>query len=183
MLEKLEDIVFRSRLIILGFFAAFTIYSGFYATQQRMTAGFEKQLPAGHEYIQTFQEYRDRLFGSNRIIVVLKQREGVIWNKDYFSTYKDLTDALFYLPGVAWVSLVSIVMTLPFFPGSGWIVDQLAAVNFLAIVTPVLAYAGLALSRREFTMFRQTGWKLIIISLLVFTGTYVGSAVVAQVLL
>ncbi|MDF3919325.1 DUF3100 domain-containing protein [Salinicola salarius] len=91
--------------------------------------------------------------------------------------------APFYLPGVAWVSLVSIVMTLPFFPGSGWIVDQLAAVNFLAIVTPVLAYAGLALSRREFTMFRQTGWKLIIISLLVFTGTYVGSAVVAQLLL
>ncbi|OLO05326.1 MULTISPECIES: DUF3100 domain-containing protein [Salinicola] len=91
--------------------------------------------------------------------------------------------APFYLPGVAWVSLVSILMTLPFFPGSAWIVDQLAAVNFLAIVTPVLAYAGLALSRREFSMFRQTGWKLIIISLLVFTGTYVGSAVVAQILL
>ncbi|WP_110674498.1 DUF3100 domain-containing protein [Salinicola sp. RZ23] len=89
----------------------------------------------------------------------------------------------FYLPGVAWVSLVSIVMTLPFFPGSGWIVERLAAVNFLAIVTPVLAYAGLALSRREFSMFRRTGWKLILISLLVFTGTYVGSAVVAQVLL
>jgi len=89
----------------------------------------------------------------------------------------------FYLPGVAWVSLVSIVMTLPFFPGSGWIVEQLASVNFLAIVTPVLAYAGLALSRREFMMFRRTGWKLIIISLLVFTGTYVGSAVVAQLLL
>ena len=108
MLEKLEDIVFRSRLIILGFFAAFTIYSGYYATQQKMTAGFEKQLPAGHEYIQTFQEYRDRLFGSNRIIVVLKQREGVIWNKDYFSTYKDLTDALFYLPGVARHTLTSL---------------------------------------------------------------------------
>ena len=73
-----------------------------------MTAGFEKQLPAGHEYIQTFQEYRDRLFGSNRIIIVLKQREGVIWNKDYFSTYKDLTDALFYLPGVARHTLTSL---------------------------------------------------------------------------
>ena len=108
MLETLENIVFRSRLIILGFFAAFTIYSGYYATQQNMTAGFEKQLPTGHEYIQTFQEYRDRLFGSNRIIVVLKQRDGVIWNKDYFSTYKDLTDALFYLPGVARHTLTSL---------------------------------------------------------------------------
>ena len=89
----------------------------------------------------------------------------------------------FYLPAIAWVSLVSILMTLPWFPGSGWITEQLSFVNFLAIVTPVLAYAGLALSRREFTMFRQAGWKLVIISLLVFTGTYIGSAAIAQWLL
>ncbi len=89
----------------------------------------------------------------------------------------------FYLPAIAWVSLVSILMTLPWFPGSGWITEQLGFVNFLAIVTPVLGYAGLALSKREFSMFRQAGWKLVIISLLVFTGTYIGSAVMAQALL
>ncbi|SPJ32125.1 DUF3100 domain-containing protein [Kushneria phyllosphaerae] len=89
----------------------------------------------------------------------------------------------FYLPAVAWVSLISILVTLPFFPGSAWLVEQLSAVNFLAIVTPALGYAGLALSRHEFVMFRRTGWKLVIISLLVFTGTYLGSALVAQVLL
>ncbi len=89
----------------------------------------------------------------------------------------------FYLPAVAWVSLISIIVTLPFFPGSAWLVEQLSAVNFLAIVTPVLGYAGLALSQREFAMFRRTGWKLVIVSLLVFTGTYLGSAVVAQLLL
>lgn len=89
----------------------------------------------------------------------------------------------FYLPGVAWVSLVSIVMTLPWFPGNSWLIEQLSSVNFLAVVTPVLAYAGLALSTREFTMFRQSGWKLIVVSLLVFTGTFVGSAFVANILL
>jgi len=108
MLEKLEEIVFKYRAFILAAFAAFTLYSGYYATNLRMDAGFEKQLPSGHEYVQTFQEYRDRLFGSNRIIVVLKQREGVIWNKDFFSTYKDLTDALFYMPGVARHTLTSL---------------------------------------------------------------------------
>ena len=108
MVEKLEEIVFRTRGIILAVFAAFTVYSGYYATNLKMTAGFEKQLPAGHEYIQTFQEYRDRLFGSNRIIVVLKEREGDIWNKDFFATYKDLTDALFYMPGVARHTLTSL---------------------------------------------------------------------------
>ncbi|MEL0071797.1 MAG: RND family transporter, partial [Rhodobiaceae bacterium] len=108
MVEKLEQILFKYRTFILAAFAAFTVYSGYYATNLRMDAGFEKQLPSGHEYIQTFQEYRDRLFGSNRIIVVLKQRDGVIWNKDFFSTYKDLTDALFYMPGVARHTLTSL---------------------------------------------------------------------------
>lgn len=91
--------------------------------------------------------------------------------------------APFYLPAVAWVSLVSVALTLPWTPGSEWIVQQLSSVNVLAIVTPVLAYAGLALTRREFSMFRTAGWKLVIISLLVFTGTYLGSAIVAQLLL
>lgn len=62
----------------------------------------------------------------------------------------------FYLPGVAWVSLVSILATLPWFPGSAWIVDQLSSVNFLAIVTPVLAYAGLALSPTPGNRFQRT---------------------------
>lgn len=91
--------------------------------------------------------------------------------------------APFYLPGVAWVSLVSILLTLPWLPGSAWLVDQLSAINFLAIVTPVLAYAGLALSKRELGMFRQAGWKLVLIALLVFTGTFVASAVIADLML
>lgn len=89
----------------------------------------------------------------------------------------------FYLPSVAWVSLVSILMTLPFFPGNAWIIEHLSHVDFLAVVTPVLAYAGLALTGREFQMFKQTGWKLVIVSLLVFTGTFVGSAVIAHLIL
>ncbi|KGE77251.1 DUF3100 domain-containing protein [Halomonas sp. ND22Bw] len=89
----------------------------------------------------------------------------------------------FYLPGVAWVSLVSIVMTLPFFPGNAWLTEQLSAVNFLAIVTPVLAYAGLALTKRELAMFREAGWKLVVIALLVFTGTFLSSALIADLFL
>ncbi|MGO2008590.1 hypothetical protein [Vreelandella alkaliphila] len=89
----------------------------------------------------------------------------------------------FYLPSVAWVSLISIIATLPFFPGNGWIIARLAEVDFLAVVTPVLAYAGLALTGREFAMFKQTGWKLVVVALLVFTGTFIGSAVVAHVML
>ncbi|MGK2741944.1 efflux RND transporter permease subunit [Tepidicaulis sp. LMO-SS28] len=101
MVKVLEAIIFKTRLIILLGLAVFTVICGYYAVQLRMTAGFDKQLPVGHEYIQTFQEYREKLFGSNRIIVVLEAKEGTIWNKDFFQTYKNLTDDIFFLPGVA----------------------------------------------------------------------------------
>ncbi len=100
MIKLLENVLFGARGLILAAFALVTIYCAYYAFQLRMDAGFEKQLPTGHEYIETFQEYRDRLFGSNRVIIVLAQREGTIWNEDFFRTYKEVTDELFYLPGV-----------------------------------------------------------------------------------
>ncbi len=89
----------------------------------------------------------------------------------------------FYLPSVAWISLVGIVVTLPFVPGSGWIVGWVEAVDFLALATPVLAYAGLAITRSEVGIFRTSGWKLVIVAFLVFTGTYLASAAIAQVTL
>jgi hypothetical protein len=91
--------------------------------------------------------------------------------------------APFYLPSVAWISLVGIVATLPFVPGSGWIVGQVEEVDFLALATPVLAYAGLAITRSEAATFRTSGWKLVIIAFLVFAGTFLASAAIAQVTL
>lgn len=102
MITSLENLVFRFRFPILVVLGLFTVWAGYIAvTQLRMTAGFDKQLPVGHEYIQTFQEYRDSLFGSNRIIVVLEDNDGTIWNQEFFKTYKELTDDIFFLPGVA----------------------------------------------------------------------------------
>lgn len=101
MVKLLEALIFRTRAIILAGLAVFTVYAGFYATQLKMDAGFDKQLPTGHEYIQTFQEYREKLFGSNRVIIVLEAKEGSIWNQDFFQEYKDITDDIFFLPGVA----------------------------------------------------------------------------------
>ena len=89
----------------------------------------------------------------------------------------------FYLPSVAWVSLVSMAVTLPITPGSEWLLGHLKAINFLSMVTPVLAYAGLAISRQEVSIFKASGIKIVLVSLLVFAGTYLGSAVIAQLML
>jgi hypothetical protein len=68
-------------------------------------------------------------------------------------------------------------------PGSTWVVEQLENVDFLALATAVLAYAGLAIDRREVEMFKRSGWKFVVIAVFVFAGTFLGSAAVAELVL
>lgn len=89
----------------------------------------------------------------------------------------------FELPSVAWISLVGIIVTTPWFPGNGWILEQASHVNFLTLATPCLAYAGIAIAQREIAIAKTSGWKMFIIAVLVMAGTYVGSAMVAQLFL
>tara|TARA_R110002110_G_scaffold9547_2_gene46915 strand:- start:464 stop:2818 length:2355 start_codon:yes stop_codon:yes gene_type:complete len=108
MIKFLENVVFGLRPVILGALAIATTFGLYFAFNLHMTAGFDKQLPIGHEYVKTFQQYRDQLFGSNRIIVVLEPKEGKIWTKDFFKVYKDLTDEIFFLPGVSRPTVTSL---------------------------------------------------------------------------
>ncbi len=101
MIKFLENVVFALRFPILIGFAIVTVITATWAVQLRLDAGFDKQLPQGHEYIQTFQEYRDRLFGSNRVIVVVRSREeGGIFTPSFMTRLKEVTDDVFFLPGV-----------------------------------------------------------------------------------
>ena len=87
------------------------------------------------------------------------------------------------LPSVAWISLIGILVTLPWTPGSEWIVAQAKNVNFLTLATPCLAYAGIAIARQEIEIAKASGWKIFIVAVLVMTGTYVGSAFIADLFL
>ncbi|MBI1238110.1 MAG: MMPL family transporter [Alphaproteobacteria bacterium] len=100
VISFLEYVLFRGRVIVLAALGAVTLIMGYYASFLQMDAGFYKQLPNRHEYIKTFFEYQDRLFGANRIIIVLRQKEGDIWNQEFLTTLKNVTDDIFYLPGV-----------------------------------------------------------------------------------
>lgn len=89
----------------------------------------------------------------------------------------------FYLPSVAWISLVGMAVTLPFTPGSAWVLEQVKAIDFLALTTPTLAYAGFAIAREEILTAKKSGWKLALVAVLVFFGTYLGSVLVAELML
>lgn len=96
----LERFFFRYRKAVLGTLLMVTAVLTFFGLQLRMEAGFEKQMPQGHEYIDTFQKYRDQLFGANRLTVVVRARHGTIWSQPALSRLYDVTQAVIYLPGV-----------------------------------------------------------------------------------
>ena len=89
----------------------------------------------------------------------------------------------FYLPSVAWISLVGIVLTLPFVPGSDFVVSMTEQIDFLALTVPCLAYAGLAIARNEIEVVKTAGWKLLVVAVFVLFGTYLGSVVIADLVL
>lgn len=89
----------------------------------------------------------------------------------------------FYLPSVAWTSLLAILVTIPGIPGTDWVLAKVEALNFLALATPALAYAGLALTKGEFDIARRSGWKIVIVAICVMFGTFMGSVVIADLTL
>lgn len=107
LVRYLEYVLFGHRIFLLSLLLAFTGIMAYYGLQLKMTAGFEKQLPIGHEYTQTFRDYEDQLLGANRLIVVMESNDGDIWNKADLSKLYDLTQAVLYLPNVDRLSTTS----------------------------------------------------------------------------
>ena len=84
------------------------------------------------------------------------------------------------IPAVVWVSLIALFITTPIFPGNGWIVSQTEKINFMAIATPILAYAGLSLGK-DIDSFKKLGWRIVLVSLVVYTGTFLFAAIFAEI--
>ncbi|WP_432260387.1 efflux RND transporter permease subunit [Cupriavidus sp. TMH.W2] len=100
LVRRLEAFLFGHRVATLAVIGMFTAVMGYFALQLRMEAGFEKQLPLGHEYVQTFQAYREDLFGANRLTVVVRPRAGTVWTKAALTRLYDVTQAVLFLPNV-----------------------------------------------------------------------------------
>ncbi len=100
MIGRLEAFFFEQRSASLVVFLVFTLLMAFFAVQLRMSAGFDRRLPLEHEYIRTFVQYKDLLFGANRITVVLRAKSANVWTKPCLTRLLEVTDALTLLPGV-----------------------------------------------------------------------------------
>ncbi len=98
--SRFEDLIFKNRLLVICFFVLITVYMLFSVTHLRIDAGFEKLLPLEHEYMKTYVEHRKDFGGANRILIAVMTKEGDIFTPEFFELLKNVTDDVFFLPGV-----------------------------------------------------------------------------------
>ncbi len=85
-------------------------------------------------------------------------------------------------PAFAWATMIALILSMPFMPTAKLFLQYTGNVDFLATTTPILAFAGISVGTK-LTQLKKISWKLVIIAIVVFIGTFFGSALVAQLVL
>jgi uncharacterized protein len=93
-------VVYGRRRLTFAVLMAFTAVMGVQALRIQPDAGFEKQIPLEHPYMQVFKKYEKAFGGANLITIALIQRDGDIYNEVFLEKLRQVTDEIFFLPGV-----------------------------------------------------------------------------------
>ncbi len=88
----------------------------------------------------------------------------------------------FRFPAFAWAALLGLVLTIPQLPTSEVVLEYTDQVDFLATTPIILAVAGIAVGNKV-DEFKEIGWKVVLVAIFVFLGTFIGSAIIAHILL
>ena len=99
--EWVIPLVYARRWLTFGVLMALTAWLFVHALHLKPDAGFEKQIPLDHPYMQVFKQYEQSFGGANLISLALISRDGTdIYNERFLDRLKKVTDEVFFLPGV-----------------------------------------------------------------------------------
>jgi uncharacterized protein len=93
-------VVYARRGLVFGILMAFTAAMLWQALHLQPDAGYEKQIPLEHPYMQVFKKYEKAFGGANRVTIALIRRDGDIYQQPFLEKLRLATDEIFFLPGV-----------------------------------------------------------------------------------
>ncbi|GAB5389353.1 MAG: MMPL family transporter [Alphaproteobacteria bacterium] len=100
VIKGLAAWLFGNRMVVLAMLAVVTVFFGWQASQIRIDAGFEKQLPIGHPYMETFRKHADEFGGANRVLVAVRATDGDIFQPQVLKALEDVTGSVMGVSGV-----------------------------------------------------------------------------------
>jgi predicted RND superfamily exporter protein len=108
IIKASELMIFGHRKLVVGLFAVVTVILLFMASQLKLDAGFEKNIPLEHEYMLNYMKHRADFDGANSILVSVCDTSGNIFNTHFFDTLKNVHDDVFFINGVERSLVVSL---------------------------------------------------------------------------
>lgn len=99
-------------------------------------------------------------------IISLKIKEALPWK----------------IPAFAWASLLALLLTTPVSPVKDVILTLIKEISAGQIGTVILALAGVSIGLKLGDI-KKLSWKMIIVAIVVFCGTFFGSALISQLVL
>ncbi|MCC2615674.1 MMPL family transporter [Aestuariibacter halophilus] len=100
LIDFCEKAVFRHRLWVIVAFLIATVFLAYQSSQLKLDAGFTKNIPLEHQYMVNYMKHRKDFGGANSILVSVCDRNGNIFNQNFFDTLKNVHDQLFFINGV-----------------------------------------------------------------------------------
>lgn len=83
------------------------------------------------------------------------------------------------ISAVLWISIISILIASPISPVSDFVVKSVDKISINAIITPILAYAGIIIGK-DWGAFKKVGARGIIVSIFVIIGTFLISSLLGD---
>lgn len=87
-----------------------------------------------------------------------------------------------HLPSIIFISIIGLIVAIPGVPTANFVAHYVSQVEMTTICTAFLAYVGIAIGK-DWEEFKRIGWRGVIVALIVISGTYLGSATIANITL
>lgn len=85
-------------------------------------------------------------------------------------------------PAFGFATIIGLLLSIPGNPISDVFNEHIANINFMAITTPLLAFAGISVGNK-IEELKKMSWKIVVISLVVFTTIFFACASIAHIVL
>ncbi len=108
-MKRFAQYILKLRLLIVTLFTAVTVFLA-YQMFSGLTVGtnFAELLPQSHDYVKLHKEFRDKFGGANFLVIMVKVKDGTIFNKETLKKIKFITLDLERVPGIDRYKIVSI---------------------------------------------------------------------------
>jgi len=100
--QLIENFVFKHRALMMTIIVTCIALLTLQAVQVKPEASFTKMIPGSHSYVNNFLKYQKELSDLGNVVrIVVQSNDSDIFNADFQHTLKQVTDEVFFIPGIS----------------------------------------------------------------------------------